>query len=168
MKRVFYLGLTALLMAVVLAPVGLSLGNVSPNEARAACANGVGSTNGAPDDSKCATGSVVRVDPCVHVALPILSGGEKCSDGKYGFSNSQSSGGAIIGYLKALLKLLSIAVGAVVIMMIVIAGFQYIMSTADPARVKAAKDRLQNAIIALVLFLMMFAILSFIVPGGIL
>jgi hypothetical protein len=42
------------------------------------------------------------------------------------------------------------------------------MSTADPARVKAAKDRLQNAIIALVLFLMMFAILSFIVPGGIL
>jgi hypothetical protein len=37
----------------------------------------------------------------------------------------------------------------------------------DPARIKSAKDRITNAVIALALFIFGFAILSFIIPGGI-
>jgi hypothetical protein len=50
----------------------------------------------------------------------------------------------------------------------VLSGVQYVSSIGDPGRIKSAKDRLQNAIIALVMYLSMFAILTFLVPGGIL
>jgi hypothetical protein len=52
--------------------------------------------------------------------------------------------------------------------MIVIGGVQYISSAGNPGAISAAKNRITNAIIALVLFLMMFTIMNFIVPGGIL
>lgn len=103
----------------------------------------------------------VKPKPEVCLGLPVM-GGINC------VSNSKSSGGAIVGYLRLALKLLSGAVAVVVLVMIVFAGVQYIASLGDPGRIKSAKDRLQNAIIALVLFLSMYAILTFIVPGGIL
>ncbi len=71
-------------------------------------------------------------------------------------------------YLKSILIVLSGLVGTIVVLMLVVAGIQYITSLGEPARIKAAKDRIVNAITALVLFLMMFAILGFLVPGGIL
>ena len=71
-------------------------------------------------------------------------------------------------YLKDILKLLSGAVGGVIVLMLVIAGIQYITSAGEPTAIKSAKNRIMNAIMALVLFLMMFAILNFIIPGGIL
>jgi hypothetical protein len=98
----------------------------------------------------------------VKIGLPILNKGETC------IQNNPEDGGAIIVYLRLILRLLSGAVGLVIVMLIVIAGVQYIASTGDPAQVKAAKTRLQNAIIGLVLFASMFAILTFIIPGGIL
>jgi hypothetical protein len=42
------------------------------------------------------------------------------------------------------------------------------ISLGDPARIKSAKDRIQNAIIGLILYLSAFAIINFLVPGGIL
>lgn len=66
------------------------------------------------------------------------------------------------------IKFLSGAVGLVVVLMIVVAGIQYITSAGDPGRVKEAKNRITNAITGLILFVLMFAILNFIIPGGIL
>jgi hypothetical protein len=83
-------------------------------------------------------------------------------------ANDPKTGGAIVVYLKAILQYLSGAVGLVVVLMLVIAGIQYITSVGDPGRIKSAKDRITNAIIALALFIFGFAILSFIIPGGIL
>jgi hypothetical protein len=66
-----------------------------------------------------------------------------------------------------IIQFLSGAVGLVVVLLIVIGGVQYITSAGDPAGVKAAKSRITNAITGLVLFLLMFAILNFLIPGGI-
>jgi len=107
--------------------------------------------------SKCKNGKAG-----VQLGLPVLSGGSDC------IANDGKSGGAIIVYLKAVLKLLSGLVGTVIMLMLVIAGIQYITSLGDPGRIKNAKTRITNALTGLVLFLMMYAILNFIVPGGIL
>jgi type IV secretion system pilin len=113
--------------------------------------------------------SLTNPETCVAIALPVLPGMDTCenNNGQAGIPNNQP-GGVIIYYLASVLKLASEAVAAVVLLMIVIAGVQYIVSGANPAQVKAAKDRLTNAIIALVLFLLMFAILDYLLPGGIL
>ena len=70
-------------------------------------------------------------------------------------------------YLREALQLAGGVVGTVIVMMLVLAGIQYITSSGDSANVKAAKNRITNAITALVLFMFMVAILQFIVPGGI-
>jgi hypothetical protein len=83
------------------------------------------------------------------------------------FGKRDANGGVIMVYAKEIAKLLSGSIGGVIVLMIVISGIQYILSAGSSSRVQAAKSRLTNAIIALVLFLMAFAIINFIVPGGI-
>jgi Type IV secretion system pilin len=77
-------------------------------------------------------------------------------------------GGLIMNYLILLIQYISGLVALYVVLMIVIGGVQYISSAGNPGAISAAKNRITNAIIALVLFLMMFTIMNFIVPGGIL
>lgn len=91
--------------------------------------------------------------------LSIAVGGNKCVD-------EGTGGGLILNYLKAFLKFALAGVGAVIVLMIILAGIQYITAAGDPTNIKAAKDRLMNAIIALFLYIFAFAILSFLVPGG--
>ena len=69
-------------------------------------------------------------------------------------------------YLKEILRLVNQLVGAVIILAIIIAGVQYMISGGDPANVKKAKGRLMNAFTALILYLLMVAILNFLIPGG--
>jgi hypothetical protein len=95
---------------------------------------------------------------CVKLSVPLTSNMTCVSN--------TAEGGAIFVYLKLFLLFLSGAVGIVVVLMLVIAGIQYISSAGDPGAIKAAKDRIVNAITALVLFALMYAILSFLIPGG--
>jgi len=112
------------------------------------------------------TPALVRADACsdgggVTIGVPI-TGSDKCVA-----KGDAANGGVIVTYLKTVLQFLSGAVGLVVLLMFIIAGIQYIVSTGDPKQVAAAKDRLVNAVTALVLFAMAAAILNFVVPGGI-
>lgn len=77
------------------------------------------------------------------------------------------NGGVIIAYLKTILKFLSGGVGIVILLMLTIAGVQYMTAAGQPEQVKAAKSRIQNAITGLVLFLIAFAVLNLIIPGSI-
>ena len=108
----------------------------------------------------------------VCVALPIFLGGAggtqgACKKGQVEIPNDSNSGGAIVFYLKLVLRLTNGIVGGVILLMLVIGGIQYIMSAGDPGNVKKAKGMVMNAIIGLVLYLMMFAILNFLIPGGV-
>jgi hypothetical protein len=110
--------------------------------------------------------------------LPILAAAPTCPAGdvaigviiaKNGNNCVSSSGnGVIVNYLANILTFLSAVVGAVILLMLIIAGVQYITSAGDPKAITNAKNRLVNAITALILFVMAFAILNFVVPGGIL
>lgn len=73
----------------------------------------------------------------------------------------------IIAYLVLFIRVLSGLVGIVVVIMITIGGIQYASSRDNPQAVVAARGRIMNAVIALVLYLFAFAFLQYIVPGGV-
>lgn len=108
------------------------------------------------------------------VAVPIFAPNKgatnqgECPAGQEQISNDPAGGGAIVYYLKEILRLVNELVGAIIILVIIIAGIQYMISAGDPTKVKAAKGRLTNAFTALILYMLMFAILNFLIPGGVL
>jgi hypothetical protein len=149
MKRIYILIMMLIMGAALVSPLA---------SAPVWASNAPGSEGGGGQDPL-----INKDDKCpngVRIGLPIF-GTANC------VTNDKNNGGAIIAYLKTVLQLLSIAASMVIILMLIVAGIQYITSIGDPGQIKAAKTRVTNAITALVLFLLMYAILSFLVPGGI-
>lgn len=66
------------------------------------------------------------------------------------------------------INILSAVVGIVVVGVIISAGIQYSASGGNPQVTAQAKKRIINAIIALVVYFFLFAILQWLVPGGLL
>lgn len=85
-----------------------------------------------------------------------------CPNGK----SRESGCGIVEKYLNPLINLLSAAVGMIVIIMIIVGGIQYASAGGDAGKVAAAKSRIFNAIFALIVFLFLYAILQWLVPGG--
>jgi hypothetical protein len=73
----------------------------------------------------------------------------------------------IIKDINLIVNFLSIGVGVIVIAMIIIGGIQYSIAGDNPQAVTAAKQRITNALIALVAYLFVFAFLQWLIPGGI-
>ncbi len=71
-------------------------------------------------------------------------------------------------YLNPAIQLMSAAAGIAISISIVIGGIQYASSAGDPQQAAAAKARIRNAIIALLAFLFLYALLNFLIPGGLL
>jgi hypothetical protein len=69
--------------------------------------------------------------------------------------------------LEIIINVLSVGVGIVVVGMIIVGGIQYMAAGDNPNAVAAAKQRITNALIALVAFLLTFAFLQWLIPGGI-
>ncbi|MFI5240320.1 MAG: pilin [Candidatus Saccharimonadia bacterium] len=80
---------------------------------------------------------------------------------------STTNGNPIYDYLRALIQFISGIFGLVAVLMIVIAGFQYMTSGGNPDALKKSKSRLANVIISVVLFALMFGILNYLIPGGV-
>lgn len=81
--------------------------------------------------------------------------------------NCASGVNPILGYLAGIINFLAAGVGIVVAIMITVAGVEYITARGVPQKVEDAKRRITNAIIALVTFIFMYAILQWLIPGGI-
>lgn len=74
----------------------------------------------------------------------------------------------IVRYIVIFIQLLSGIASVVIVASIIYGGIQYSMAGSDPQKTASAKDRIRNAIIALVFFIFGFALLNFLVPGGVL
>ncbi len=73
----------------------------------------------------------------------------------------------IVRYLVLFINTLSALVGVVVVAMIILGGIQYSAAGDNPQMVGAAKKRIFNAVLALVIFIFMFTFLQWLIPGGI-
>lgn len=65
-----------------------------------------------------------------------------------------------------IINVLSALIGVVVVGVIVMAGIQYSSSGGSPQATAQAKKRILNAIIALIVYFFLFAILQWLIPGG--
>lgn len=72
----------------------------------------------------------------------------------------------ILDMAYALVRFFSYGVGLVLAASIIWGGIQYSSSQGNPEATQAAKTRIQNAIIGLVFYLLIFAAVQFLVPGG--
>lgn len=81
--------------------------------------------------------------------------------------NLSSNNCKIYGYIVAFIRGLSAMVGIVVVIMVAVGGIQYSASKDNPQATSAAKNRITNALLALLIYIFMFAFLQWIVPGGV-
>lgn len=71
-------------------------------------------------------------------------------------------------YANPIISLLSAAVGVLVVITIVYGSIEFIQSGGDPGKAASGKKHITNALIGLAAFLMLYAFLQFILPGGLL
>lgn len=73
----------------------------------------------------------------------------------------------IIGYLRDFINLLSAVAGIIIVIMIAYSGVRFSMSRDNAQEVAQWKNRILQALIALVFYLFTFILLQWLVPGGI-
>lgn len=73
----------------------------------------------------------------------------------------------IVHDIQVIVDWLSAGVGIIVTIMIVLGGIQYTIAGDNPTALQAARKRIINGLIALVTFIFMFAILQWLIPGGV-
>ncbi len=72
----------------------------------------------------------------------------------------------IVDYVKPAINFLSAGVGVVVVAVVILGAIQYTASAGNPQAVAAARKRIINAILALVVYALAYSFLNFIIPGG--
>jgi hypothetical protein len=129
---------------------------------------------------RCTTGGDAAIESCSRETRESIQNGDLDYDGSSDeFSPGNYEGDCkeeanlnrdncgIIAYIVDFTRILSGLVGIVVVIMITVGGIQYAAAGPDPSAVVAARKRISNALIALVLYIFMFAFLQWLVPGGI-
>lgn len=98
-----------------------------------------------------------------EAAQPDCEGSEDCkpADGQL---NEENCG--IIQLVVGITNALSAIAGVVIVGVIVWGGIQYSSAGADPSKVQAAKGKITNALLALLLLIFGWSLLQWLIPGG--
>ncbi len=78
----------------------------------------------------------------------------------------KGSDNPVVQLLYAVIRFLSVGVGIIVVGSIVVAGIQYSTSQGNPQATAAALKRVGATVTALFIYLFMYAILNWLIPGG--
>ncbi len=100
-----------------------------------------------------------------EVSLPVDQGGTKCVP-----INARSTDivdNPIFFYLRNILIFLAGGVGLAVVGGIIAGAYMYITARANAGQTQQGQNMIINSIIGLLLFIFMYAILQFLIPGGI-
>lgn len=105
----------------------------------------------------------------VDTAIECTPGDEKCCEGvRLTIDvNCVDADNPILAYVGGFINFLIAGVGLIVTIMLGIAGIQYMAAQGNPSAIEGARKKVSNAIIAFVTFIFMYAILQWLVPGGI-
>lgn len=99
---------------------------------------------------------------CGGVKTAVLS----CPDSFNGQGGIEKSG--VMGILTVVVNIMAAAVGILAIGAFVYAGIVYASAADSQEKVKQARGIIFNTVIGLVLFVALYALVNFIVPGGVL
>ena len=97
----------------------------------------------------------------------VQSDGRTCCPSRGGSGQDASASSCLFSkYINPAIQLMAAIIGIAVVIAIVLGAIEYITSGGDPQRASAGKKRITNALIGLAAFLLLYAFLQFIVPGG--
>ena len=96
----------------------------------------------------------------------IIKGSQTAADFKKCNDATSKEDGCVAKYISMAIAFLSGGVGIVVVIMIIIGGIQYTSSSGDPQKVGAAKQKIFNAVLALVAWVLLLGFLNYLVAGG--
>lgn len=134
---------------------------VAPTPAlAAACPGGQVATSGG---GCCPTGQV-QITASGDVNCP-ASTNPNCSGS---VSGNQALACFMSTYLNPAIALVSAAVGIVVVIGIIRGALEYTTAAGDPGKTASGKKHIINALIGLAAYLMLYALMQFIIPGGVL
>lgn len=99
--------------------------------------------------------------------------GNQCGSGNNAYTpvidiGCKGKGNPIMDALFGIIRFLSIGVGLVVVGSIIMGGIQYTASRGDPQATAMAINRIRSSLFALVIYIFAYAILNYIIPGGVL
>jgi hypothetical protein len=128
-----------------------------------------------------AAGSVPATDPAamctdhggVRATTNFTSSSNKCGGNGNDSVNTtinlgcKGTGNPINDLLFAVIRFMITGVGIVIVAVVIVAGLQYSTAQGEPQKQAAARMRIVNALLALLLYLFTFAILQWLVPGGV-
>lgn len=117
------------------------------------CANGTTDGSGGGSDSGGST------EP---TSTPLASNSQ--SDALH--SADTAGSGGLFNYIKVVLIVFSAAAGLAIVGSLVVAGVQYATAGENSGSISKAKERIVYTLMALVLFLMLFSIVNWLVPGS--
>jgi|GEM_PF-1320063 len=100
-----------------------------------------------------------------EISVPVDQGGTKCIP--INERTTDISENPIFYYLRQILIFLAGGVGLAVVGGIVAGSYMYITARANAAQVEKGKNVIINSVVGLLLFIFMYAILQFLIPGGI-
>lgn len=106
-----------------------------------------------------------RVSALAVSALPVsVADANACPTA--GNNNGNGTKCLVDTYINPLIQTVSALVGIITVISIVVAGIQYSTSADDPSKVQAAKTRIGRSLFALLTFIFLYALLQWLVPGG--
>lgn len=88
-----------------------------------------------------------------------------CKNNDFDKLNENNCG--IIKLVVVITNVLSAMAATVIVAMIIVGGIQYSMAGADPSKVQAAKQKIINALLALLLLVFGYGLIQWLVPGGV-
>ena len=71
-------------------------------------------------------------------------------------------------FITPFIKLFTVLIGVFAVISIIVAGIQYASSADDPGKVTKAKDRIFQTVLGLLAYIFLFALLNYLIPGGLL
>lgn len=92
---------------------------------------------------------------CEGVAA--VGGGNACDDA--------DAGGALSGFIKKIINILLFIIGSVAVLVILIGGIRYVLSSGDANATKGAKDTILYAVVGLIVAIMAYAIVNFVLSN---
>lgn len=119
----------------------------------------------------CPSGQTAKGNTCTcpggyqAVSVPVDSSGSYCV--AINARTTQLTQNPIFAYLRAFLIFLAGGVGLATVGGIIAGAYMYITARANAAQTEKGKTTILNSVIGLLLFIFMYAILQFLIPGGI-
>jgi len=125
----------------------------------------------AASNPTCAKGQTVKNGVCTcpagqqAVSVPLNSGGSGCVP--INDRTTDLTKNPIFFYLRWFLIFLAGGVGLAVVGGITLGAYMYITARGNSAQVQKGQNTILNSVLGLILFIFMYAILQFLIPGGV-